>query len=81
MACARETQSTGLPDGEDLRTNGSGYGRVEHDHGGDAVVEHVCSKCGHNKASYSTMQTRSADEGQTVFYTCLNCKKKDIEYS
>ncbi|CAI5450352.1 unnamed protein product [Caenorhabditis angaria] len=48
---------------------------------GDSLVDHICSKCGHGKASYSTMQTRSADEGQTVFYTCLKCKKKDIEYS
>ncbi|CAB3397754.1 unnamed protein product [Caenorhabditis bovis] len=54
---------------------------IEHEDAADAIVEHVCTKCGHNKATYSTMQTRSADEGQTVFYTCLKCKKKDIEYS
>ncbi|KAL6728963.1 hypothetical protein Aduo_000062 [Ancylostoma duodenale] len=54
---------------------------MEQDDGADAIVDHVCSKCGHGKASYSTMQTRSADEGQTVFYTCLKCKRKDIEYS
>ena len=34
-------------------------------------VEHICEKCGFNLASYTTQQTRSADEGQTVFYTCL----------
>uniref|UniRef100_A0A8R1DWR0 DNA-directed RNA polymerase subunit n=1 Tax=Caenorhabditis japonica TaxID=281687 RepID=A0A8R1DWR0_CAEJA len=54
---------------------------IENDESADAVVDHICTKCGHGKASYSTMQTRSADEGQTVFYTCLKCKKKDIEYS
>ena len=46
-----------------------------------AAVEHVCSKCEYTLATYSTMQTRSADEGQTVFYTCLRCGRKDIEYS
>ncbi|KAI6229008.1 DNA-directed RNA polymerase subunit [Aphelenchoides fujianensis] len=44
-------------------------------------VDHACSKCSHNKATYSTQQTRSADEGQTVFYTCVKCGNRDIEYS
>lgn len=44
-------------------------------------VEHTCPKCNHNLASYTTQQTRSADEGQTVFYTCLKCKNRSIEYS
>uniref|UniRef100_A0A914PP10 DNA-directed RNA polymerase subunit n=1 Tax=Panagrolaimus davidi TaxID=227884 RepID=A0A914PP10_9BILA len=48
---------------------------------GAATVDHVCSKCEHTRATYSTMQTRSADEGQTVFYKCLRCGRKDIEYS
>lgn len=38
------------------------------------VVERKCSKCGHDKMSYATVQLRSADEGQTVFFTCLICK-------
>ena len=38
------------------------------------VVERKCSKCGHDKMSYATLQLRSADEGQTVFFTCLKCK-------
>uniref|UniRef100_A0A1I7YDP2 DNA-directed RNA polymerase subunit n=1 Tax=Steinernema glaseri TaxID=37863 RepID=A0A1I7YDP2_9BILA len=44
-------------------------------------VEHVCPKCSHGLATYTTRQTRSADEGQTVFYTCMKCKHKCIEYS
>ncbi|CAD6196468.1 unnamed protein product [Caenorhabditis auriculariae] len=39
---------------------------IEQEESVDSVVEHVCTKCGHNKATYSTMQTRSADEGQTM---------------
>ncbi|TMS39601.1 hypothetical protein L596_006099 [Steinernema carpocapsae] len=44
-------------------------------------VDHICPKCAHEKATYETRQTRSADEGQTVFYTCMKCKHKCIEYS
>ncbi|CAI4224180.1 unnamed protein product [Auanema sp. JU1783] len=59
------------------------YSSADVDGDGDAsaVVDHICSKCGHGKATFSTLQTRSADEGQTVFFTCVKCKKKDIEYS
>lgn len=38
------------------------------------IVERSCPKCGNDKMSYATLQLRSADEGQTVFYTCTNCK-------
>jgi len=47
------------------------------------VVDRECRKCGHPQMSYATLQLRSADEGQTVFYTCLNatCKFKESENS
>lgn len=32
-----------------------------------------CGKCKKNKVSYFEMQTRSADEPMTHFYTCLSC--------
>lgn len=38
------------------------------------VVERRCPACGNDKMSYATLQLRSADEGQTVFYTCTRCK-------
>lgn len=38
------------------------------------VVERKCAKCGYDRMSYATLQLRSADEGQTVFYTCIKCK-------
>ena len=33
-----------------------------------------CRKCGSRKCSYYEMQTRSADEPMTQFFTCLDCK-------
>ena len=38
------------------------------------VVERKCPHCKNDKMSYTTLQLRSADEGQTVFYTCTRCK-------
>lgn len=45
------------------------------------VVERICPNCGNDKMSYATLQLRSADEGQTVFYTCTKCKHKESENS
>ncbi|XP_055381624.1 DNA-directed RNA polymerase I subunit RPA12 [Condylostylus longicornis] len=45
------------------------------------VVDRKCTKCGNDKMSYATLQLRSADEGQTVFFTCLKCKYKESENS
>ena len=41
-----------------------------------AIIDEVCPKCGHNKLYYYVMQTRSADEGSTVFYECIKCGYK-----
>ncbi|GJQ68884.1 hypothetical protein Trydic_g6079 [Trypoxylus dichotomus] len=45
------------------------------------VVERRCPKCGNSQMSYATLQLRSADEGQTVFYTCTKCSFKETENS
>ncbi|GLD92578.1 hypothetical protein PINS_up001137 [Pythium insidiosum] len=41
-----------------------------------ATVEETCPKCGNPEMDYYTMQLRSADEGQTVFYECKKCGHK-----
>ncbi|GAB1867282.1 DNA-directed RNA polymerase I subunit RPA12 [Camponotus japonicus] len=45
------------------------------------IVERPCPQCKNDKMSYATLQLRSADEGQTVFYTCTKCKYKETENS
>ncbi|EFN58415.1 hypothetical protein CHLNCDRAFT_140360 [Chlorella variabilis] len=42
-----------------------------------ATVEEPCPRCGNPILEYYTMQLRSADEGQTVFY---ECPKRDCGY-
>ncbi len=39
-----------------------------------ATVEEPCVKCNHPEVGFYTVQMRSVDEGQTVFYECPNCK-------
>lgn len=46
-----------------------------------AVVDRKCPHCGNEKMSYTALQLRSADEGQTIFYTCTECKFKESENS
>lgn len=44
----------------------------------EAVVDEECPKCKCKGLSYHTAQLRGLDEGQTIFYTCLNveCQHK-----
>jgi len=47
--------------------------RVE---GGGATVDEECPKCNKKGMTFTTAQLRSADEGQTIFYTCNSCGYK-----
>lgn len=35
-----------------------------------------CSRCNSKRCTYFTLQTRSCDEGETQFITCLECNKR-----
>ena len=38
------------------------------------VTNETCPECGHDKATYKMLQTRSADEAPTRIFTCTKCK-------
>jgi DNA-directed RNA polymerase I subunit RPA12 len=54
--------------------NAYGGSKLKADSADGCVVERKCPNCKNDKMSYVTLQLRSADEGQTVFYTCIRCK-------
>ncbi|KLU91498.1 hypothetical protein MAPG_10016 [Magnaporthiopsis poae ATCC 64411] len=41
-----------------------------------ASIEEDCRFCDATEVRYTTLQTRGADEGSTVFYFCPTCKKR-----
>jgi DNA-directed RNA polymerase subunit M len=45
------------------------------------IVEMICKKCGHSKAYFWTMQTRSSDEAETKFFKCVKCDHTWRDYN
>ncbi len=43
---------------------------------GVTTDQYTCGRCKKKRCSYYMMQTRSADEGSTIFVTCMECDHK-----
>ncbi|KAJ5708517.1 hypothetical protein N7488_008318 [Penicillium malachiteum] len=46
------------------------------DLGDGPITEIECPKCSHPKATWTEAQLRSADEGSTIFYCCMECRHR-----
>ncbi|MEA3414042.1 MAG: transcription factor S [Nanoarchaeota archaeon] len=44
------------------------------------IVTEECSKCGHDKAYFWMVQTRSSDESPTKFFKCVKCGHTRRDY-
>ncbi|EOB14250.1 DNA-directed RNA polymerase I subunit RPA12 [Nosema bombycis CQ1] len=44
-----------------------------------AKIKYKCTNCGAEEMMYNTAQLRSADEGQTVFYSCKCGYKQTVQ--
>ena len=49
---------------------------LDDDRAASAPALHRCRKCGGTNISFYSRQTRSADEGATIFLTCEECGHK-----
>jgi len=56
-----------------LSGSGAGSGSGTGTAPARALVDEKCDRCGHPEMEFYTMQMRSVDEGQTVFYNCPKC--------
>ncbi|CAG8717860.1 7969_t:CDS:2, partial [Acaulospora morrowiae] len=56
-----------------LRLKRSRIKQLDVDKEESASIKEKCPNCGNEEMNYHTMQLRSADEGQTIFYNCTRC--------
>ena len=46
----------------------------------EPIVNETCLKCGHEKAYFWMVQTRSSDESPTKFFKCVKCEHTKRDY-
>ena len=71
VSCTSSTSNRKNPDGTKI---GSERDDENVSRERRATVDEPCPKCDNHVLRFYTMQLRSADEGQTVFYECEKCK-------
>ncbi|XP_050027634.1 DNA-directed RNA polymerase III subunit RPC10-like [Dermacentor andersoni] len=64
-SCIRTRVYTRLKDVDDVLGGAAAWENVDS-------TEEVCPRCGHRRAFFMQIQTRSADEPMTTFYKCCN---------
>eukprot|EP00923_Selenidium_pygospionis_P034552 GHVN01060188.1.p1 GENE.GHVN01060188.1~~GHVN01060188.1.p1 ORF type:complete len:186 (-),score=33.00 GHVN01060188.1:1047-1604(-) len=42
------------------------------------TIKEPCEECGHDTAYYHTFQARSADEGMTIMFECVECHARRV---
>ena len=65
---------------EEIKKDEENIGVVNEDDEYLPTTEADCPKCKHKSAHYWTMQTRAADESETKFLKCANCKHTWRDY-
>ncbi|KAL8339840.1 hypothetical protein RB601_006117 [Gaeumannomyces tritici] len=60
-----------------MRTQGTGQEKTHsREENNWPSIEQDCQFCDAKEIRYTTLQTRGADEGSTVFYFCPKCKQR-----
>ncbi len=65
---------------EKIEDKGEGIEVIKKDVQAFPIVSEKCKKCGHDKAYFWTVQTRSGDEAETKFFRCVKCEHTWREY-
>ena len=66
---------------EKIYSSREGVGVFEQEKATMAKTKQDCAKCNNSEAFFWTMQTRAADEPETMFYRCTKCKHTWREYT
>ncbi len=53
---------------------------IKKDEQTSPIISEKCKECGHDKAYFWTVQTRSGDEAETKFFKCTKCGYTWREY-
>ena len=74
QAALEELRKSSTSSGSSASSSGSSRGGGSGKNAARATVSEECPKCKNPTLEFYTMQLRSADEGQTVFYECPKCR-------